>query len=176
MKKIYFIPIVLLVALFSFKSVNNLKVSSNDSAIQTGPQFVHLLRYYNAHIGRHIYTTNPNELTAASGYVYENTVGTLYGSGWVSNPTGGIISAGVYRYYNSSTRAHFCSLGGTKVPSGFSFEGLLGYQVPYPLFTMNYNVGQYHNPSGDYFYKTDISTETTPGYTSDGDVFYVTNN
>jgi hypothetical protein len=148
--------ILLIAALFCLTGfINELKAQSDDGIIY---------RYYNPTIKRHFYTTSIDELgaTGSQGYVREANLGRIL--------TNGSPTIAIYRFYNSATYAHYYTKNINSYPSGFHYEGVIGYE-PGLVFANLRDVYQFHFNNGDYFYSIDPTTP--PGYTNDGFVFRI---
>ncbi|MFI5160133.1 MAG: hypothetical protein ACHQHN_02600 [Sphingobacteriales bacterium] len=134
-------------------------------------QDLRVYEYYNSTLQRHFYTTNFNELgNGAQGFTLIKTIGSLSSSGNPSNVTG-TASRAVYRFYNSSTGAHYYTMRGTVYPSGFHLESIMGYTPPVILLNP-IPVYEYYDPTNhDYYYAT--TNGTVSSYTLNGIAYYV---
>jgi hypothetical protein len=121
-------------------------------------------QYFKSATGKHFYTTKLSELGSGGlGYVREDNLGSI--------ETTGPSNTAIYRFYNSTTTAHYYSLSNTP-PPGFYFESILGYNATHFVYISGpVPVYQYHDRNGDFFYTT--SNVTPTGYTADGAVFSV---
>jgi Repeat of unknown function (DUF5648) len=138
---------------------------------QSKAQLLSVYQYFNATLDRHFYTTNFNELgNGAQGFTYYGVMGWLEPNGNPSNTTG-IYDRAAYRFYNSSTGAHYYTMRGTVYPSGFHLESIMGY-TPSILLLHPAPVYEYYNSgTKDYYYTTTESAGS--GYTLNGIAFYV---
>jgi hypothetical protein len=127
-------------------------------------------QYYNSILQRHFYTTNFNELgNGGQGFTLVGTLGYLYPIG-DPNITTGSFNRAVYRFYNSSTGAHYYTMRGTVFPSGFHLESIMGYTPPGGFFLTS--VYEYYNSTNhDYYYTTTQSAGS--GYTLNGVAYYI---
>jgi hypothetical protein len=129
-----------------------------------------IYEYYNNTYAKHFYTTNYAELGSGSGgWAYVGILGYLYNQ-FVSAPPGG--STTVYRFYQGSSHAHYYTLNASVYPSGFVYEGVMGYETSTPLYDpSNAPVYEFFNSStGDYFYSKSSITPT--GFHLNGVAYY----
>jgi hypothetical protein len=124
-------------------------------------------QYWNSTLHRHFYTTNSNELgNGKDGWILEGIKFKLYATG--SNPSPGFyFGASVYRFYNSTTYAHYYTMNMNVYPNGFHLESIMGYTPPGGALI--YPVYEFYG-SGDYYYST--SSSTPSGYVLNGIAYY----
>lgn len=131
-------------------------------------QTLTVYQYWNSTLHRHFYTTDFSELgTGKDGWGQETVIGHLMDSGSPS-PNGTAWGTPIYRFYNTSTAAHYYTMNPNVYPSGFHLESIMGW-TPAPGLTP-LPVYEFYN-SGDYYYST---SQTTPsGYTLNGIAYYI---
>lgn len=137
---------------------DGLTINTIDGAIpQPTMNFVPILRYYNAQVGKHFLTTDPNELGYSKyGLVYEKTIG------WLRNAN--IPGYNVNRFLNNATGAHYYTLN-SYAPSGFVFERIIGNTFVPPYIYQPDNIMEFYDPTtGDYCYTNDLAGENFTNY------------
>lgn len=121
---------------------------------------VTVLQYYNTTTHKHFYTTNGTEITAGqNGWVQQASLGNLF-----LTPVGNTTPR-VYRFYQTSSAAHYYSNSSTIAPDGFHLEGIMAYETEPPVaaFGNQKPVYEFFNSStGDYYYST--SSAAVTGY------------
>jgi len=146
MKKICYIAFICIGGL-----INTLKAQT--------PVTNYIYEYWNSTIHRHFYTTDFNELgNGSQGYYLQQTIGYLKTAGG-GDP--------VYRFYNSSTAAHYYTENSSVYPLGFHLESIMGYAPT--IVEIRHPIYEFYN-SGDYYYSPNSTAPA--GYHSDGIAYY----
>ena len=124
-----------------------------------------VLQYYNTVTHKHFYTTSGTEVTPGqSGWTQLANLGSVYSSQFADGKT-------IYRFYQSSSSAHYYSNSSTVAPGGFHLEGVLGFESVPPGPAQKAVYEFFDVTTGDYFYSQ--SNAVPSGYQLNGRAFYV---
>lgn len=129
-----------------------------------------LFRYVNPRKGQHFLTTNWEELASGSNdFIYERVQGYVY-----PNSSSAPNLQGIYRYYNSSKGDHLYQNSYTSPPSGFVYEGVIGYLGTTATGDLNLVLNRYYNSGAyDHFYCSPPENPTPYGYSLEGIFGYI---
>ena len=127
-------------------------------------------RYNN--VGKHLYSTNWNELTTGNfGWSYEWAEGYVFS---IARPG----MSNIYRYWLPSQNDYFYTTNYNELGNGkwgYQYQGIIGF-APTTQISGSVPLYQFYLPNHGHFYTTEYGEGTSNGYTFERIVFYVMNN